>query len=263
MIKNTAVIAAAQIRQLLFSKYKYLVWVSVFLIACMSGLTYGNEFTSVVREELSGSEYIAEGYISFVAGFVLIFISFSVGDICTGDIQDKTMYYELTTGKTRSEIYWGRVIPAVVFSLLGSMILILVSPVIVSMKHGWGTCFELSDILFRYTVMSAAIIRIICTMIFIAFILKKPMFTALVGVGEYLTTNYIHSDSDLLGVTSMHKILTSYERWDVYGLDEDWHMILDSNVTMSDLMFTVIISLTVAAFMLYLGHLYFRNDDLN
>ena len=61
----------------------------------------------------------------------------------------------------------------------------------------------------------------------------------------------------------MNKILTSYERWDVYGLDEDHHMILDSNVTMSDLMLTVIISLTVAAFMLYLGHLYFRNDDLN
>lgn len=264
MLKNTVSIAGSQIRQLFFSKLKIFVWAAMFLIGVVSVLSYGSEWFSWTRDELSASEWLSEGSLNALVPFVPIFIAFSVGDICAGDFPDRTLYYELTSGKKRSEAYWGRVIPAIIFTLLASMILIIALPAVVTAKHGWGTYFGVSDLLIRYVLLIAPLLRIICTMIFISFILKKPLLVSLVGFGEFVVCRVSGKVvSDMLGIGSVDKILNYCERWQVYGLDSDMHTIMDVTVKVPEMAFSVIISLAVSALMLFLGYVYFHTDDLN
>jgi len=264
MLKNTASIAGSQIRQLFFSKLKIFFWAAMLLFGVMSVLNYGGEFETVPRDEHSASEWISEGCLNALVPFVPIFIAFSVGDTCAGDFPDRTLYYELTSGKKRSEAYWGRAIPAIIFTLLALMILFIALPAIVTAKHGWGTYFGVSDLLIRYVMLIAPLLRIICTMIFISFILKKPLLVTLVGFGEsVVNTVFAGAVSDVLGIGSVDKILNSYERWQVYGLDADMHLILDVTLRWSEMAASVLISLAVSALMLFLGYVYFHRDDLN
>ena len=263
MLKNTTAIAVSQIRQLFFSKLKFIVWAAILLFGLMRAFTYGNEFWNLQRDEHSASQWLSEGFLNEMIGLVLLFIAFAVGDICAGDFQDRTLYYELTTGKKRSEVYWGRVMPAIIFTLIGSMLLFIAMPAVITAKHGWGTYFSVSDFMIRYVLLIAPLLRIICTMIFISFILKRPFFVALVGFGEYVWSSFINHDSDVLGLASVMKILNSCDRWQVYGLDTDMHTIMDVTLKVPEMAFSVIISLAVSALMLFLGYVYFHTDDLN
>ncbi|MBQ8967788.1 ABC transporter permease subunit [Ruminococcus sp.] len=169
----------AQCYQLLHSLSTYVVAVLGILFMILmcaiddfdSNSMCGGYFAMMTNEAVS----------SALSMIVMVYTAF----ICAGDMKDKTINYEVLTGTGRSAVYFGRIITAVVVSIICHILFLVVPPMIVTAIYGWGGTIPVSDFVLRIVSALFPLLRLTMLYAFLSFIFKS---SALVCAAGYVLT---------------------------------------------------------------------------
>ncbi len=206
--------------------------------------------------------YIVEN-IQTLTMMPLLFLAILVGTICTADFTDKTLNYEIMTGHTRLELFLGRVIPCIVLGTVMSLIFMALPVVITSVILGWGTEISIGDMVFRLVLFLFPVIRIICELIFVAFLVKNPYIV--MGAGYFavmLVGVLVTKKSCMLGMTNIN-LLSNFNLYSVFNLNGKKFIVYDLSLGIDNILGTIFLSLFFGAVFLFLAYHFFKTDDLN
>lgn len=254
----------SQLYQLRKSSIVWTIFAAVMLLQVL--LLFGE--WAYQGEEVPADTYVATngGQIIWVS---IMFAIVFAGYVCGADFTDKTINYELLSGHTRKQVYFGRAVISMVGGCLGSM-LIMAVPVVISVAAcGWGTDVKAGEIILRYALSALPILRLICECIFLTYVIKKPYITMAGGFLTYILGMLLpdlvgKTDSVLLGITNISK-LTEFESWSTYTLDNtvDLIVVYGAKLSAGDIASTIFASAIIGGLFLATGYLYFNRDDLN
>ena len=196
-----------------------------------------------------------------------LFMYLFTAQACGADFMDKTCNYEIMSGHTRRDVFFGRVIPTLIIGTLGTLFLIA-APVVaeVIILGGWGDKVSLTDMLLRFLLMAFPVARVICEFIFLTFIIKNPyivmgisyMLCIILGMNIPVTRDHCF----VLGMSNMNAI-TVIDRWNSFGLGGDLYYVYETGLSADFVLPTVIVSVVIGAAALLLGYTFFKNDDMH
>ena len=226
----------------------------------------------------SGRIFTASAFLGQFALFscaVSLILPGCIMDVCCcDDFMDKTINHELTAGTPRIKVYFARILPGLVISLLCYALVLAVPFTLLTFMHGWGTDIPLSNVLLRLVLILAAILRYSCFMGMIAFLTKKTgvcltvsIFAALACCGTAIGASIpylrgLMTNPYLLSILSIGN-LSQFSAWYTYGSSLKYNYIYYPALSGSTVAGVVIVSLVMSAFWLLLGYHYFHTDDLN
>ena len=216
----------------------------------------------------SMSEFSAS-YLQTMSTIAEMFIVVNTCWICTMDFGDKTANYELMTGHTRMDIYAARVIVSVITGVCGYYLLILMPVIAGCFIWGWGSCIDVSEMIFRWFMLIFPVARIIIETAFFSFIVRKPAVVLIAGfiINEFFTIVPMSSEMDytscILGTSNLTR-LTLVDSRTTYGLSDGamW-LTFDTMLPKSYIVSTVIAALIASALFFCLGYTFFRYDDID
>ncbi len=113
-----------------------------------------------------------------------IFLALSlilVTRICAWDMNDKTINYELLTGHSRMEVYFGRVFSALIWTMAGSILVSLIPVLIFTALNGWGHSLDAGEAVIRYAVMLLGLFRWVCELTLLTFLLRNSHAALVLG----------------------------------------------------------------------------------
>lgn len=198
--------------------------------------------------------------------FPMFFLVVVTGQICGADFLDKTHNYELMIGHKRREVFLGRVIPAMLVGGVGALFLTILPVGIYAVLYGWGTKVVFGQVLLRWLLMLFPFLRMVCEFAFLTFLIKNPYIV--MGLGYVVFTvsgvlaGMIEVCSVFLGVTNLSLLLV-VSKWMTYGLADDINYIFDASLSGELIWGTIVASVVFGVAALYLGYVFFKNDDMN
>ena len=256
----------AQLYQLKKDRLVQITFVGMLLILLM--MAYINQLLAVT--EASGLDTVTGGgfFANNLVGAMtvgLMFVIISVPRICGWDFTDKTTNYELMSGHIRREVYFSRIAVSLLVGVIGWIILFCAPLAVTSIINGWGEKLPASAAVLRSILMLFPIIRLSCELACLTFILKNPYIT--MGIGYVMLMLEISpmlsiKNSFLLGISNL-SLLGTVEVWTTYGLDGKMNYIYDAYLGAGDIAGTILISLGVSLLALFIGYIFFKNDDIN
>lgn len=254
----------AQIYQL---KQDFLAWgVTALAILCIFILNLDS-----FDEKATGSQVftIMGDNLSIMAGFLVLMIM--VANVMGKDFMDKTLNYEILSGHSRKEVFFGRLMVATTAGVLLSFLVIISVPVVLTAINGWGNTMELQGVLIRCALVFITLFRIAWELAFLTTITKNPYVTYLVAfvlanTQIIITTAQIHFEdfkaSPLLPVANCLNLFT-FQDWSTFFLDETDQIVYSSAVTLEMVLWAIIPSIVIGAIMVLLSYVFFKHDDLN
>ncbi len=217
------------------------------------------------EEATSAGEFFADNEYGLIL-FPIFFLVVAVGQICGIDFLDKTNHYEVMGGHRRHEVYLGRVIPALLVGGLGGLILTILPVVLYTMMYGWGTKIALGPVVLRLVLLLFPFLRLVCEFVFLTFLVKNPYVMMGVGYGVFMAimglSEILNSFNAFLGITNMMQLLV-VEKWVTFGLGGDLNYIYEAPLGAGVIVQTILASVVFGGGALYLGYIYFKNNDLN
>ncbi|MBQ3666123.1 MAG: hypothetical protein II919_08475 [Lachnospiraceae bacterium] len=258
-------IAKSQLYQLRKSKLSYgIFFVILFLQLFTIVATVLNNFDG---PDVTGSSFVAEqGAALFLTP--IVFLSIITGIVTGADFMDKTTNYEIMTGHTRYEVFWGRVIPALIISITGGFILAILPMTVAKLLFGWGTKMRLKGVVLRFILIIFPYFRIVCEFIFLSFVVRNEYIIMTLGFVYYMLGSILaeggNGSSSLLGLTNLNS-LGNYGSFSTYNVLDGATVITvyDSSVGASAIVSTIVNSLLIGSFFLLIGYIFFKNDDLS
>lgn len=198
--------------------------------------------------------------------FPMFFLIVVTGQICGADFLDKTHNYELMIGHRRHGVYLGRVIPALLTGGIGALLLTMLPIVIYASLYGWGTKVALGQVLLRWILMLFPFLRMVCEFAFLTFLIKNPYVVMGLGYVAFMVSaalsGMMEACSVFLGITNLSLLLV-VSKWTTYGLGDDINYIFDASLSGEIVWGTVAASVVIGLVALYLGYVFFKNDDMN
>ena len=219
------------------------------------------------QEPVTGGEFfVTDGGATFM--FPLFYVILATAQICGTDFLDKTHNYELSGGHRRYEVYLGRVIATAVVAGVGALFFTILPVGIYTALYGWGDKVAFGPILLRLLLMLLPYLRLVCEFAFLTFLVKNPYVGMGIGYVVFMLTMGILSgttieiNSVFLGITNL-TLLSMVSEWATYGLGGDMNYIFDASVSAGTIWGTVAASVVFGVAALYLGYVFFKNDDVN
>lgn len=221
--------------------------------------------------KMTGSEataYMGESMCILVGLLIIMVI---VANVMGKDFLDKTLNYEVLSGHTRKDVFFGRLFVAAVVGILCSFLIIISVPVVLTIMNGWGNAMELQGVLIRLGLILVTLFRICCELAFLTTLAKNPYITYLVAIvlSEVQiilsTAQGQYSDfetSPLLPVSNCLNLFT-FQDWTTFFLDEKDQIFYSSAVTSEMMLWTLIPSIVIGIVMILLTYVFFQHDDLN
>ncbi|MGN1119817.1 MAG: hypothetical protein ACI4Q4_05625 [Oscillospiraceae bacterium] len=198
--------------------------------------------------------------------FGSVFVISAAAAFCCSDFSDKTINYEIMTGHTRADSFFGRAIPAVAFGVVGFMALLLIPAAVLIAVFGWAEYISLGDLLLRMLLLGVIEGRLACEFVFISFIVKHR-FAVMAG-GYVLTMAAFsmpflsESTSQLLALTNMN-LISRIDSWASFGLQGSINFVYEAAIDPQTALSTLLYSAVFAGAFLLLGYSYFKRDDIN
>lgn len=242
-----------------------MLWYMLVVALLMQTLMFMLPIWLENEEATSAGEFFAgNGYGLIV--FPVFFLVVAVGQICGTDFLDKTNHYEVLGGHRRHEVYLGRVIPALLVGGGGALFLSILPILLYTIMFGWGTKLALGPILLRFMLLLFPFLRLVCEFVFITFLVKNPYVMMGVGYLVFIAimglTEILNAFNAFLGITNMMQLLV-VEKWVTFGLGGDLNYIYEAPLSAGVIVKTIFASVVFGVGSLYLGYIYFKNNDLN
>ena len=217
--------------------------------------------TSQLVAEFSGSNIMI---LTFIAAVL-------VGYMCSGDFRDKVVNYEIMSGHSRREVFISRFIPTTLVSAF--MITVLQFSLMLpgAFIYGWGGTVSLRDVIVRDLLLFFPIMRICAFLVIISFIVKSQYLMMAIGYGMItffglLEQLEINKSSFVTSISNIN-MLFDFKGWSTYNLDPVDGIVqytsYNSAVSSGMILWTIVVSLLVTAFYMFVGYSIFRRDELN
>lgn len=257
-------IIKAQLIQLRKDKISRFIFIGILVVTFLIVVMMSDMVSGDIK--ITGGE---QALVLFTMTQLLaqFFMYLFTAQACGGDFTDKTLNYEIMSGHTRRDVFFGRAIPTLVIGTIGTLFLIA-APVVVEViiLGGWGDKVSLTDMLLRFLLMAFPIARTMCEFIFLTFIIKNPyivmgvsyVMCMVLGMNVPVTRDHCF----VLGMSNMNAI-TVIDRWNSFGLNGDYYYLYETALSADFVLPTIIVSVVVGAAALILGYTFFRNDDMH
>lgn len=258
----------AQKYQLLRSNstyYIFLAGLAMSAFGCM--LSMADSGTS---DQVKGSTWLL-----LVCGLLPILLTMLalafVTVICSGDMEDKTINYEVLTGTRRSDVYFGRTLMSIIMSILCCLVTVILPLLFVTAVNGWGHTMTVSDVALRIAAMIFPIVRLTAFYALIAFLFRNK--AALIAFGYILTMlemlasllNEILDSQIFIYLFSVNALTVIFRIENLgfgYFDGEDVQVVKDV-LEMSTFKTAAVSGLAGTVIFLLLGYLLFRKQDMN
>ncbi len=222
-------------------------------------------------DDFTGSVFMIND-ITFIPMIFFLFSLFVVTKACGWDMNDKTMNYELLSGHSRAEVYFGRVVTALAWGIIGGIVVTLGPILVVTAVNGWGDNLVFRDAMFRYFLILVVYLRWISELILLTFIVRNYLASAFLGLGmfeagmicgflvkEFFNLNSIDNlfagiDMLLLGEFGNSRNVI------INGKSVQLFEATVSNATRNN---TILVSLIVSIVCIISGYVVFRKRDLS
>lgn len=254
-------IIKAQNYQLRHDMFTVILCIVIIIISVMMYFMNGADLAG-------GEKLVAISEIEPVC-FYLISIVFA-GRIAAWDYNDKTINYELLSGHSRQEIYWGRFFCSAIWCISFCAIVIGVPLLIGSLINGWGYNADLGDCVIRIVLCAIPVIRLLCEFFLLATLIQNCYATYALGylaMGVTLMLSMVLQEltqlntSCLLGYSSCETLLdiTNYHYELVNGTEIQVYETMLTHELVGNV---VISSLLVSVVCLFLGFWVFQKRDM-
>lgn len=242
-----------------------IIWYMLVVALLMQTLMFMLPIWLENEEATSAGEFFADNGYGLIL-FPIFFLVVAVGQICGVDFLDKTNHYEVLGGHRRHEVYLGRVIPALLVGGLGGLLLTVLPVVLYTIMFDWGTKIALGPVVLRFIMLLFPFLRLVCEFVFITFLVKNPYVMMGVGYAVFMAIMFLseilNSLNAFLGITNMMQLLV-VEKWVTFGLGGDLNYIYEAPLSAGVVWQTILASVVFGVGSLYLGYIYFKNNDLN
>lgn len=247
---------------------------NVVIYALLAGLLF--PFLTVILETgfdldgLSGGLFMAELGSNYPVVFSIVFVILGPR-ICGWDATDKTMNYEIMAGHSRKEVYFGRVIVSLIWSMVSGIVIMVLPVLVMTMINGWGENVNVYDAVIRYLLILFPMFRLICELILLTFLLRNCYVSMLVGwvlfdaalIGSMV---YMELTEKQLTVQLAASNLITLFGFDNYKLEyvggEDIP-VFSAGLSSSMILGTVFVSLLVGGICLAIGYVVFQKRDMS
>ncbi len=254
-------IIKSQLYQLKFNRITIMVFVALIAFGIVQAFVQ-MDINLRNGKLLTGGDYAALNS-SMQVVVAQMFIVVCAAQTCFGDFVDKTTNYELMSGHTRAQVYFGRVITTLVVTVPATLIIMLTPEIVVIAVNGWGTKLDIGGMLIRLALMVLPLTRYICEMMLIGFIMKNPYIVMGVGYVYFaLGMQFYESQSLFLASTNLIA-LSTVNVWTTFGLDSELNYVYDTGLDYTVILGTIAISLLVGGGCVLLGYIFFKKDDQN
>ncbi len=238
-----------------------------FMLLAYAGifLLDGAEWGSV-----TGSMIVA--FLSGIYPYIIPFIILIIGvRICGWDFEDKTINYEILSGHKRSEIFFARVITALVWCVSMCFAFMLAPVLVFTIINGWdgnGMAMSFGDAAACFAMSVFPIIRIVCQYIFLTFLLKSANLAWFSGYLLSMLSMGIPMLFEELSDFRFTYHLASTNFMELFKFNQSMGYVNGEDVSLFESMLepslvceTIVVSLTVSAVCLALGYVLFRKRD--
>lgn len=245
--------------------YCFLVALIIYIMPiCM--LIMGNDFL-----DITGCVWMTKVTldIAFIisAGMTLYFTI----RICAADISDRTISYELNSGKRRLSVYAGRVIASLIWSIFCAFIFIILPNIIITLINDWGKIMPLKDGMTRLFLLLCPVVRMVFIFSALSFVLSDMKYTAIAGilgiVADSTVTGMIDDNDTAVNALSyiftqmtVRRVMSFNQELDY--IDGEDIMVAKEFITSQDIFSLLFFMTIISAAAFFIGYEIFRKKDM-
>ncbi len=247
--------------EIIRSKFMIRIYVFFILIMGLIGILNAEDRTDVMLADNPTISYL----------FPIFMAAFIVGIICGEDYKDKVANYEILSGHSRKCVFFARSLMAIIVAALACTFLCFMPLIAGCIAGGWGNTLELSDVVIRQLLFFFPFLRLAAFLVVLTFLIKSPYI--MMAIGFVITMSVPSLDSLLTHTKSLYLsifnfgFLTDYRGWSIYNIDPNIGIVkystFDSSLSSGLIVGTIIVSLAMTVFYLFMGYALFRRDDLH
>lgn len=255
-------IIKSQIYSALRDIYTYIAGFYMLIMFVMTILlTLVDIKNETVTGSLMFSSYCANSII-----FTLINVLIFTTRLSGWDFNDKTLNYEVLYGHKRSSVFWGRVLMAVTFSTVTSVLMTFAPVVAAYLINGWGNIVPAREALIRSAILVLTLLKLSAVLIFITVIVKNSWAAMILGFLTIMIEAFVSLfDSKIMTFLSVYAVskATLFENLKLDFIDGEDVMVFQDRLSSGFITQNILIcSVTILASLL-IGYLVFRKRDMN
>ena len=255
----------AQLYQISRTRVYYLVFITLMMLAVLFGAVEYLNGTDNLEEwqKLTASDFATR--MEMVVSIAMMGIAFFAAFFCADDFSDKTMNYEMMSGKLRKQTYFSRASITIVFCTIFGLVMVSTSLGVSYMLTGWGDSVPFSAAAVRILLLVFPFFRVSCLFIMIAYFIKRPGFAFLTDYMVFAIASLIKAADDESGVLTVFSTVGSimrYKEWHIFGLESPVEMVYTPMPESGLIIRCILVSLAVGGLYLLLGYNFFHTDDL-
>lgn len=220
-----------------------------------------------IPKDCSGSMFAIEFEHDY---YCVLFVMLSAVYFMGRDYVDRTIHLDVMYGYDRKLVFWGRVLPTLIWTMITSIILSMLVPVVSTILWGWGDKITITEFLYRLSIYGFVIFRVISVMILLVVVTGSLTKSYILGVllgyvsynmiknifYRYPAKNYI----PMFGVKSEIFTFESFHVHHINGEDEQFYeYILSENEAFK----IAAISVLIGIICLSIAAHYFKIQDIN
>lgn len=259
----------AQKFQLLRSNGTYYAFLSGLLLyafACVIMMADGS-----MTDRFNGSSWLL--YVGGSAAMIQPIITLVFAAlVCSGDMDDKTINYEVLNGRKRIEVYLGRAFMTMIMNVLCCVVTMVLPLLAVTALCGWGHMMTVSDVALRIAAMILPVIRLSAFFTFVAFLFRSKVALYVTGyVITMIESLVIAFDTGILKPELLIHLFSSYTLQKIFVIENIGFDYIDGKdvqvvkdvLEMSTVRTAGVSCIVGTVIFLVLGYFVFRKKDMN
>lgn len=252
--------------EILHSKLLIRIYVAFVIIMGLIAVLNVN-----IDTQNTGASGMITDNATIIYEFPVFILALIVGVICGEDYKDKVANYEILSGHSRISIFFARSLMGIIPGAVLATILCFIPLIVGTLVGGWGNELVLSDVIIREFLIFFPMLRLAAFFALLTFMIKNQYIMMAIGFvvsmfQTILNEMLSYSKSVYVSIFNMG-LLMSFDGWSIYNVDpgegiQYYHSYV-SSVSMQLVIGTIVVSLLMTAFYLFMGYALFRRDELN
>lgn len=220
-------------------------------------------------EYMTGSMYTVSMF-SFLPFVFMIISLIIVTRIMGWDMNDKTINYELLSGHSRAQVFFGRFIMSLVWTIIASVIVAVIPIAFFTIINGWGHSLKVSDFATRFSVILCPYIRWICEVVFITILVKNSNAGIVIGYMTFIVSFFVSAiteelldiNFDAVFACSNLMALSQISNARDHLIGNEMVTVYDGAIETSLRNGSIIVSLAVGAVFILISYMVFKKKDM-
>lgn len=212
-------------------------------------------------EELSGSYFSAN--IVDMGMYSTSYIILAAAYITGRDYMDKTINQDVLCGHSRKAVFWGRALPALLITLITTVILLLIIPICSTMIYGWGENITIAEFLFRMMIYVFLVIRVGCEVIFLTCVLQDLYKVYIVSFFVYFVGMFLDEKNGYVFASDAGRSIFDFKSWIIYHIDGTGECLYEKTLSGDTVCIFIATSIGISIICMMMAVHFFKVQDMD